>query len=143
MSLKRYKGIVGKLIGGNIYVHRDYASLVIPNLQKSIALIKSIPYTIVKYNTKTQSISFIECNDFDTNPEPIVGDVTIINGKNIKKIKSPKDPWIYHHKWLMVTEDYEGFNVQESILRSESWMNKGFDCSRIGKLSYWNKLMKE
>ncbi len=53
---------------------------------------------------------------------------------------TPSDPYIYHHKWLFVPDDYTGFNVAESKARSEQWIAlSGVDRSRIGRLSFWEQ----
>ena len=50
----------------------------------------------------------------------------------------PSDPFIYHHKWLFVKDDYDGFDVEESKTRSRAWMAlTDIDRTRIGKKSYW------
>jgi hypothetical protein len=53
---------------------------------------------------------------------------------------TPVDPYIYHHKWLFVDDDYRGFNVEESKARSQLWISLGdVDRSRIGRQSYWQE----
>ena len=48
------------------------------------------------------------------------------------------DPYIYHHKWLFVTDDYSGFNVEASKERSRLWLGlDGVDKKRSGRKSYW------
>src|SRR5690554_1779343 len=94
---------VGKEIGGNIYVHKKYAHLVIPSsVIKSFKnkIPKSFKFTIIKFNYKKNQISFIECKNFDKRHEPEIGDVWVVSGAKVKKFSPPKDPWIYHHKWL-------------------------------------------
>jgi hypothetical protein len=50
------------------------------------------------------------------------------------------DPYIYHHKWLFVSDDYEEFDVEASKSRSERWMAlTDVDRSRIGRKSYWDE----
>lgn len=49
------------------------------------------------------------------------------------------DPFIYHHKWLFVDDNYPGFDVEESKERSAAWMAlPDVDKSLIGRASYWN-----
>jgi hypothetical protein len=54
------------------------------------------------------------------------------------------DPLIWHHKWEFVSDDYTGFDVEQSKERSLQWKSKigtNKDISnRIGRLSYWRKL---
>jgi len=48
------------------------------------------------------------------------------------------DPYIYHHKWLFVADNYQGFDVAASKQRSELWMKlPDVDRSRIGRKSFW------
>ena len=135
---------VGKEIGGAIYVHRDYAHLVVGKV-KLKTILKLFPeisgYTILKFNYQTGGISFIEVSDFNKVEEPTVGVSWLIKDGTLKKINQPTDPWIYHHKWLMVADDYTGFSVKKSIERSQNWLKLlNIDFKRIGKFSYWQKM---
>lgn len=139
---------VGKEIGGAVYVHRDYVH-VLPQeaYQKARALIPGgLDFVVVKHTIKTGAFTFIRSPDFDTAHEPTVGDMIIC----IPDEKSPMgfktkvlwhseyDPLIYHHKWLFVADDYQGFNVEESKNRSRAWLAlTDVDKSRIGRSSYW------
>ena len=138
MKLKRYTKLgVGKKIGSCLYLHRKY----VPT-EYLRPIPESFLWNILKYDFRTKNISFIYSPDFDSADEPQVGLSLVVkpNGK-IKKIPPSKDPWIYHHKWLMVKEDYTGFDVQESKERSEKWTSlNGIDYSRIGKKSFWDSL---
>jgi len=138
---KRSKYGVGKSMVGHIYVHAKYMNDVIPDdlLQRGLTMANNFPFTILKFNPKTGYISFIESPDFNSSPEPIVGRSLLVkpDSDSSKIINPPADPWIYHHKWLMVKDDYSGFNVEESKNRSRKWMSLKPDTSRIGKLSYW------
>jgi hypothetical protein len=134
---KRLHGDVGKDIGGNTYVHRDYED-VIPGIEEAKRVLVSVPYNIVKHNRSTGTISFITCNDFDNDHEPEVGMSVVHHDGHMRIVMPPVDPWIYHHKWLMVRDDYKGFDIEESIERSLAWMSiPNVDHSRIGRKSYW------
>lgn len=127
---------VGKSIGGCLYVHRDYA----PASLKDWPVPEDWDWTIVKIDLSGKKCSFIKCDDFDSAHEPTVGDSLIVKADgSIKIVRAPKDPWIYHHKWLMVGDDYKGFDVEESKARSESWRHLDVDKARIGKKSYWEE----
>lgn len=135
---------VGKEIGGAIYLHRDYED----RLGDAVAeakrqLHEDVNYDIVKLNLRTGAVSFIECTDFDTSPEPIVGDIFTINADGKSRHRSqPRDPEIYHHKWLFVADDYSGFDVEESKQRSRTWSAlEGIDRKRIGRKSYWEQVV--
>lgn len=132
---------VGKLIGGCLYIHKKYEDILSDALlSKAKGVINDFEYTIIKHNTKTNGLTFIDSPDFDTSPNPIVGaSILIRNDGTIRKMSPLSDPWIYHHKWLMVKDDYEGFDVEESKKYSIKWMKLKPNKSRIGKKSYWDK----
>ena len=132
---------IGKEIGGEVYLHRDYEYTLPPELLKVAK--QSIPedydYQVVKFNPKTGTFSFIKSNDFDTEHEPSVnGGITVKADGSSKPF--PDAGWIYHHKWLWVADDYQGFDVEESKRRSLNWVSlPNIDKSRIGQRTFWNK----
>src|SRR4051812_9506837 len=94
----RHYGL-GKEIGGAVYVHRSYEGVIGPPL---LALRERLPpdfaYTVVKHNLKTGSVTFIHSFDFDTNPEPTVGDAWLISPTGADTfLPQLPDPYIYHH----------------------------------------------
>src|SRR5689334_23123619 len=126
---------VGKEIGGAGYVHKDYEDRlgeVVSNARRHVP--SDFLYTIVKYNERTGAVSFIACPDFDQSDEPIVGDLWIISSVGrVRFLPRPADPYVYHHKWLMVADDYAGFDVAGSRQRSRDWLaGVDIDTSRIG-----------
>ena len=133
---------VGKEIGGAVYVHVSY-EYVFPS-QVSVAR-KAVPrdfeYTVIKYCQNKGSTSFIHSPDFDTADEPTVGAwITVSAAGTSRRRAEMADPFIYHHKWLFVLDDYAGFDVSESRQRSLAWMAlDNVDTRRIGRRSYWDK----
>ncbi len=132
---------VGKRIGGAVYVHRQYEDV----LGEAMAAAKSklpenFPYTVIKQNETNGNFSFIHCPGFDTAEEPATGDYAVVKSDGTIKLHSAlADPYIYHHKWLFVAEDYAGFDVKQSVQRSIAWMSlPDVDKSLIGRASYWN-----
>lgn len=140
---RRWRGNVGKSIGGGIYVHRDYETDVVPQdvLMNAQQALDGFDYNIVKYVPKTGAVTFIQSPDFDTADEPMVGPQLLVKPDGSRKGMNPSsDPWIYHHKWLWVKDDYPGFDVGEAKQRSAAWMSlPDIDYSRIGKKSFWEK----
>ena len=135
---------VGKEIGGAIYLHRAYEPALGRGVERAKSLIPSdFQYTIVKQNLATGAISFIDSPDFDTAPEPTVGDTWIVRADGTTRFrKQAADRYLYHHKWLMVGDDYQGFDVRESQRRSRAWVVlDGIDRSRIGRKSYWTSVV--
>jgi len=129
---------VGKEIGGAIYLHRSYERLVGPDLRRAKRVLPpEFLYDVVKWRPDTGAISFVSCPGFDSEPEPVAGDVFVVTNGQGRLVKAPGDPWVYHHKWLFVADDYAGFDTASSRRRSESWAGRGIDRSRIGRRSQW------
>ena len=97
-------------------------------------------YTVVKLNMKTNSVTFTFSPDFDKADEPIVGKQLLVRKDgSVRTMEQLADPYIYHHKWLFVDEDYQGFDVAKSRNRSLAWMSlSNVNKSLIGRASYWN-----
>ena len=88
---RRWRGNVGKSIGGSVYVHRDYETDVIPHdilaaAQKSL---DGFNYNIVKFAPKTGAITFVQSPDFDTAPEPQIGPALLVKSDGSTKSMSP------------------------------------------------------
>lgn len=133
---------IGKEIGGSVYLHRHYErllGLVAQQARKSIP--SAFEYTVVKYNRRTGGVSFVASPDFDSRHEPMVGEIWTIHADQSAKYWPVRtDPYIYHHKWLMVDDDYLGFDVEDSKARSRAWLSlSGIDKSRIGTDAYWQR----
>jgi len=141
---------IGKTVGSSVYVHRDYESLVVPARElaraKEIAGSRISGYTCVRYNKRSKSIAFQFSPNFDTADEPIVGDTILVKADgNITVTPMGIDPMVWHHKWMWVGSDYEGFDVVASKKRSEQWKAyvRKSDLPKIGRKSYWDKIRKE
>ena len=149
------KGQIGKKIGNQVWFHKDYITdfMLKEDFDKYKAeLPENYEFNILRYDTKLNEIAFINSPDFDTAQEPLVGQSLRVKkdaeGFQLSKIQEPpKDPLIYHHKWLFVKDDYQGFDIEESKKRSIEWKEKlGINrtlTSKIGRLSFWNKWLKE
>ena len=144
--IQRSKYGVGKSIGGSLYFHKDYIND-IPIVDKKLIqkLIDQLPkdfkFNIIKYPEKPgENISFINSPDFDTNPEPIITDLYIYKDNKLTYIPERDKKQIYHHKWLFVKDDYNGFDIEESKERSAKWLAlPNIDFSRIGYQDYWKQ----
>lgn len=147
---------VGKRVGGNLWLHKSYASEFIPqDLLKSAE--SKLPnwfcYDVVRVSRDQSEICFIFSPDFDSSNEPMVSDsflfrVDEVEGLTLKSHTKPqKDPLIYHHKWMFVRDDYRGFSVSDSKERSLNWkallgVNRS-SSSKIGRLSFWDSWLAE
>jgi hypothetical protein len=134
MLYKRYKNIVGKYIGGKVYVHKEYAHEVIPRRMMDFALdrinkliasgffIDDFKYNCVMWDKKRGVVRFDPALDFDRAREPHVGRFISINLDG--SIKSGHSDYIWHHKWMWVKDDYNGFGVEESKAWSKLWTSQ-------------------
>lgn len=145
---------VGKHIGNSIYIHKQYIFDIMSkqNFIKYEKILlnkyKNFSYDIIKYNYKTESISFIESKDFNTSDEPTINNIININKNgDVKFIKEKKNQQIYHHKWTFVKDDYEDFDVLKSIQRSLAWKriikNDKEISSKIGTKDFWINLLSQ
>lgn len=154
-GLKRANNNVGKKIDKNIWFHKSYVNDFL-NASEFDKFIKNLPedfkYQIIRYNEKDNEMLFIKASDFDTSHEPIIEDAYKVKKENDSyKVSyskaNEKNPLIYHHKWLFVKDDYQGFNVQESKERSFEWksvlgINKTLS-NKIGRLDFWDEWLNE
>lgn len=147
----RRNGSVGKKIGSKTWGHVDYIGEIIPGAYIKtvlmIALEAGIKPSVVRYDAVKDEVCLIECLDFETAEEPVVGrSLSIPMNGEWKITNPPKNPLIYHHKWMFVKDDYEGFDVKESKKRSIWWKSQmGRDrylSNRIGRLSFWQSWIK-
>lgn len=138
--IKRSKFGVGKLIGGYLYLHRNYVNDLPNDMQHKVAeaeqALDGFKYNVVKIGMNTNVVAFINSRDFDTAPEPTVGDYILVDLDRDTE-KEGKSGAIWHHKWLWVKDDYKGFDVDESYERSEKYLKMDIDFSRIGNKKFW------
>jgi hypothetical protein len=160
---------IGKVIGASKWIHisaldslaepemalvdqaRSMIAMAIPKVAPRIIQAKN---SIVKVNLKEDTVIFTESPDWDTATEPLVGDMVGCKGVNTGAppfyIPMRDPPFIYHHKWMMVKDDYPGFSVGEAKQWSEYWENhpavKALASnpaekfrSKIGDSAYWQK----
>jgi poly(A) polymerase len=127
-TIKRYKNLVGKRVGNQLYVHKKYANEVIPNdiLKKAALILKqknpTFRFNSIMWDMKTNAIRFDEAPDFDTAREPHVGQYIVVFVDGTTREGSSNSIW--HHKWLWVKDDYDGFDVDKAANWSRMWLSK-------------------
>jgi len=133
MKLKTYKGStiqrskygVGKLIVGQVYVHKLYMSEVIPHeiLSKALDKLNVFEFNTVMWDEPKKIIRFDSAKNFDTAREPSAGKYVRVN-YDTGKVTKGTTHFIWHHKWIWVKDSYKGFDVQESFEWSKEWLSK-------------------
>ncbi|KOE80724.1 hypothetical protein ACS91_22595 [Vibrio parahaemolyticus] len=140
---------VGKRIGYNFWFHVSYADCFGVDIEKFLDSPKiDFRPTIIKINNKTNAISLIQCDEFDNEDCPVIGKaLTFHQDGSCKLTKQSTNPFIYHHKWLFVADDYNGFDINQSKLYSYIWKSLlGVDpsvSSLIGRYRYWCEILKK
>jgi len=156
---------IGKVIGNYKYIHRsaacklskeEYEFIVTRmdyltrccNYDSSKFSIENYP--IIKFNIKENRLSYIKSPDWDSASEPIVGDSYLIDSSGVIKFRKSNNKQIYHHKWMFVSDDYTGFDVEESKRWSKTWENHPYVLelkkehkyfkSKIGSKEYFDKI---
>lgn len=130
---------VGKQVGSVVYVHRLYECHLPGEVVRSgkRSLSAGFRYDVVRYDWSRNRISFIRVPDFDHAPEPRIHDIVSVEG-GVVTSRTLGGRVLYHHKWLFVADDYSGFDVAESRLRSITWLSlPGIDRRRVGQRDYW------
>lgn len=139
----------GKLVRNNLYIHRDYIdcydipeSLYITRFDRMNG--KDMPgVDVLKYDTILNIVSVISCFDFDGEDEPVIQMVwTDLRQINYTRDSGP----IYHHKWMMVGDDYKGFDVEASKKRTERIKKYLAQVpgkkNKIGNGHYWRNFVE-
>lgn len=163
-----------KKVAGNLYAHKSNIKELKSRLSEEQQKIFTVLWNeiiieqahflendyVVKYNTKTNAITFSEVlgwnNVFShselhepiilmyTNYKPVIQHTNICGWE--KTFKIPKKTQVYHNKWQFVSEDYKGFDIQKAKKRTQEWNsipNIKSLKSKIGYTEFWHKLLQE
>jgi hypothetical protein len=72
---------------------------------------------------------------------PVVGQVFYVD-TTTSRISFGAVQQIFHHKWLWVKSDYDGFDIQESYEFSKLWLSK-FEEPASGHIEKWKQQLKK
>jgi hypothetical protein len=139
-NIARMGGVVGKNLGTAskpwVYFHRNYlgdamriASIDPVDYDKAYRILEEKQpglaerFNYVTYNAGNDSITFGYSPDFDTAREPIAGEQLQVFYDTGKTTYKPNNRQIFHHKWLWVENDYDGFDQEEAWNWSKQWLN--------------------
>lgn len=145
--LKRHNNNVGKRIGGYVYFHRQYAKDfnvvgVIADIAKRNVFITD-EYNLVKLALNGVSITLLRVPDWDKVDEPKLTAsfrYNFIDKEGDFKVYGSNPP-VYHHKWLFVKDNYEGFDVEASKRRSAWIESLPVRKNNIGYQWQWDKIL--
>lgn len=142
-----------KKVGAVWYVHKSNIDEIIANVKSGnyacdIVVAKEgisemgWEYDVIRYDTKKHSISFIQTDDFNKNPYPIVKDgmkLNMLNDWSWRVVRGRKtNPQIYHMKEVFVAPSYKGFDLAEAKERTRR-MNEipDLDKTRIRNYDFF------
>ena len=141
-TIKRSNYGVGKLIGGQLYFNEQYRYDVLDQALLDVVydLESRIPFkfSVIRWDIKNDEIVLIECPDFDTAREPVVGRMFNQDYKESRFFKQ-----IYHHRWLFVKNNYEGFDVAESWEWSKTWLSTLTEPADGSSKANWDKQLEK
>ena len=119
---------VGKVMGNQVYFHKDYIGDMpkrVQDLYKKALddLPEGFEFNTLMYESakkgKPARIRLDEAADFDLAREPTPGKLWSYWSDGNTRTSESKNVW--HHKWQWVGEDYKGFNIDTSYDWSKQW----------------------
>lgn len=148
-----------KRIGGRLYLHASYARQLDSNLYAETTKALRVASEILgEFNWNcirikpdglggADEIAFQWSPDFLTSPEPqVVQTVRCVWNKELD-IWTVKDQQvhknlIWHHKWMWVGPEFNGFDYEASKKRSARWKPhvSKTELTKIGNKIYWESI---
>ena len=130
---------VGKMVGSKVYFHKSVLDKIVPKdvWDKAQQIINSVnteqelwkmgwmefEYNTVCYDLKNPDVLRLDgCPGFDLQREPVVGWMMFVDTET-GAVRFKYNQQIYHHRWLFVESDYEGFDAQASYEWSKHWLS--------------------
>ena len=136
--------IIEQADNGDTYYLNRIKNIICNNLKNSCG----VKFDVIKYDVKQHRLSLIESPNWDQNYEPFVGvsHIWSLDSGDYRVIKPRKNNLqIYHQRYLFVSYDYKGFDVEEDFKRRrhyEQFLTKD-DIKKIGNYDYWHNWCKE
>jgi len=110
----------------NIFAHKNYAADIMPqetyDKAEQIAQQNGFEFNCINYDPRKPNIVRLDqAPDFDTAREPITGDWIKVDTDTGQIVGKGHSDQIWHHKWLWVKDDYQGFDVNQAFDWSKQW----------------------
>lgn len=138
----------GKRMGTAVYIHGMYR-LALPRAIFQPAYERFLKETeetgmfnVIKWDRANNCITFLWYKDLIFANEPQLRDCYVVPYNHQQKVRyiTYKDGPILHHKWMVVKEGFDGFDLVESVKRSLAWKRMTLPAGasrRIGQRAYW------
>ena len=132
-----------KIVRQNLYVHRQYApGIVSPDtgLYHRVSCVpRDYDWTYVKWDRRTNALTFVQCVDWDAASEPTCGNMLRVPWDGpIVFLAIQSNPFIIHGKHLFVEPGYKGFDYEQARERWESYQGaEWLDKRLMGRRDWW------
>ena len=134
-----------KKVMKSLYVHKsnvvELGEKYVKIVEERKKMIGDFAYDVIKFDMDTENVTFIECTEFDKVHEPLVGRQYLTKKDGEKKIM-PSKGQIYHKKYMFVSSDYVGFDIEAEKKRAEKYdemLKKHEDKKIKSKIGYRKK----
>jgi hypothetical protein len=140
---------VGKQVGSKIYFHKSVWDKIVPKnvwnkaveileRKRSLQTIQTVYYDL----NVPHIVRFDSCPGFNTQREPMVGNMMFVDVNQNEITKEAYNRQIYHHKWLWVEPNYTGFDAKVSYEWSRLWLSKLYGTAS-GYVHIWEEQLKK
>ena len=138
---------IGKRLPGALYLHYSALHALDPILQAYEHQARSIlppdtPFTLIKFNLKKTSISYLHYPHFDTDPHPALHASTQINltTQDIthRNYTHTQNPPILHRKETFLTPDHPNFQTFATLTRQQEALGLLSNSRSIGTRKAWD-----
>lgn len=143
---------IGKLLPEALYVHVSALQALDPLLQSYEHQARQIAngpveITLVKFNLKKPSISYLRYPDFDTDPHPALQSSLQVNLQsrevNYRDYGNAANPFILHRKETFVTTDYPHYPTFAALTRQEEALGLLDNPRAIGTRLAWEERLNQ
>ena len=146
-----------KRIGSTLYVHKSNIQELLdmlPDDEYKTKIIRlydfrkqtgTLPYEVIKYDTKQHKLSFIDSPDWNTANEPIIGESVCWNFDKGSQTFRCGGTTVYHSKELFVSDDYKDFDIKKAKERTKIWQSlvTKEEKKLIGNKKYWTEFCEK
>ena len=134
-----------KKVMKSLYVHKsnvvELGEKYVKIVEERKKMIGDFAYDVIKFDTDTENVTFIECAEFDKIHEPLVGRQYLTKKNGEKKIM-PSKGQIYHKKKIKKKNDNTGIDNEAKKNRAEKYdeLLKNHEDKKIkNKIGYRKK----
>ena len=138
--------MIGKRVGGELYVHRKGLTAlgkedqkIVTEISKQLTRSEKNSWNVVRIGN--ENIAFLSYRDFDGDPFPTLDHSTridLFDGRKSKtNFKKHTNPPILHRKELLVPENYPNRQIFECLTSSLDQLGIFYDVHTIGHKTQW------